>query len=127
EWMSSYKYPYFQYFVIERKKKIFGFDAWALYDLRNCQTIWELAFIAVKRSYQKRGIGKELFFKSLDILISNCRSRKWSLVGIIVEVDEQNKIACHFYDNILFPCQKFFIREVWDDEGKFVYFKKLKK
>jgi ribosomal protein S18 acetylase RimI-like enzyme len=127
DWLKSYKYPYLQFFVAEKDGRLVGFSGWSLYDRYGSQLMWELSFIAVKDDYKRKGIGRKLIWEALEEVRRNWQVKGLRSVMMVTETEEENEVACKFYDSVLNPCQKEFIPEVWEKEGgKFFYFKSLR-
>jgi len=120
------EYPYLQHFVAEENGTIIGFISWSFWDRWDKDIILEISLLAVKRDFQRKGIGKRLIEHSFRSVKAYWQKQGLNIVMLRTETDEANKTAQRFYEKILKPSQKFVVPDVWGPNGGIVfYFKKL--
>lgn len=128
DWLrKSGEYPYLQHFVAEENKKIVGFISWSFWDRWERDIILEIFLLAVKRKFQRKGIGRKLIEHSFREVRDYWREQGLNIVMYQTETDEANKEAQRFYEKVLRPSQKIFVPNVWGPKrgGIIFYFKKL--
>lgn len=124
--MKSGEYPYLQHFVAEENGTIVGFISWSLWDRWERDIVLEIPLLAVKRDFQRKGIGRRLIEHSFRRIKAYWEKRGLNIVMFRTETDEANKNAQRFYEKVLRPTQKFLVPNVCPPNGGIIfYFKKL--
>jgi len=123
---KSGEHPYLQHFVAEENSTIVGFISWSFWDRWDKDITLEISLLAVKRDFQRKGIGKRLLEYSFRLVRAYWQKQGLNIVMLRTETDEANKNAQKFYEKNLKPSQKFVVPDVWRPNcGIVFYFKKL--
>ncbi len=68
--------PFVHIFVAEKNKEITAAITWEEYErLPKGKTIFEIGYLAVKKNYQRRGMGKMIFYRSLEMLRQKLKAK----------------------------------------------------
>jgi len=123
---KSGEHPYLQHFIAEENGGIVGFIGWSFGDRWDKDITLKISLLAVKRDFQRKGVGKRLIEHSFRLVKAYWQKQGLNIVMLRTETDEANKNAQKFYEKILRPSQKFVVLDVWGPNGGIVfYFKKL--
>jgi ribosomal protein S18 acetylase RimI-like enzyme len=127
EWIKNIgNFPYVQHFVAEENNQILGFITWGFFDRYEDKIILEIILMAVKSGFQRKRIGTQLLENSLKEIKRYWLRRGLKVVMIFVDTEEENEIACRFYEKIIKPTQKFLIPNVFtNNRAKIFYFKTI--
>jgi ribosomal protein S18 acetylase RimI-like enzyme len=127
EWIKNIgNFPYVQHFVVEENNQILGFITWGFFDRYEDKIILEIILMAVKSGFQRKRIGTQLLENSLKEIKLYWLRRGLKVVMIFVDTEEENEIACRFYEKIIKPTQKFLIPNVFtSNRAKIFYFKNI--
>ena len=122
DWLSSMKFPYLQIFVADNRLEIdlpadiAGFISWRLYDQSVNKVVLEIFWMAIKKEFQKTGVGRDLFITSFDRVRDYWEGRGMTISAILVAPYEKREGAQRFFEKFLRPSHKALIPDVWGTE-----------
>ncbi len=119
---GSGKIPYTQFFVAEEDEGLIGVIGWILHDVYGDRIILMQSWVAVKEECRRKGIGKELWQRSLEMVKRYWGRRGKKLAMVFVQTDESNQGSIAFYESIYPSSQKTVIPDAWGSGNGIIFY-----
>lgn len=89
-------------FVLEEKEEIVGGAVWEIQDhLGPTQIALQLDAIFIKEGWRRKGLGRQLFYQSLELAKKEYMKSGLKPVGILIQTTSLDRGAVDFYRSIL--------------------------
>lgn len=106
---------HFPFVAVNDGREVCGVIVWQTIEVQRTRFILSLAWVSVKQEFRRNGLGKELIFETVGVVVSDAFLCHRELGYFIIEVDSLNEQALRFYRSL-------FVNADESRVGEYIYF-----